>query len=179
MPLPDAPPPKTSRVYQQFAGKLLSTITPTNFETVKDPVYIDRNSEDEIRRLNLIAQATNTQSQSGPIPGTFTIASCSATDAGRQDLFVPSNDGSVWQIVGLALGGVYTGQSSTRCYLSTGASPSYLNEVQLNGPTTDDYTAFELNEPIYLEYPAKVEVSFGGTGSGGQSNVTGAFIRVR
>ena len=93
-------------------------------------------------------------------------------------MFEPADDGSVWQIVGMALGAGYTGMSSVRCYLSQPGT-SYLNEVQLNGPTTDDYTALELNEPVYFGYPGKVYVNFGGTGSAGQSNVTGAFIRVR
>ena len=103
MPLPDAPPPKTSRVYQQFAGKLLSTISSTNFDTVKDPVYIDRNSEDEIRRLNLIGQATNMQSQSGPMPETSKVVSTGdLADTGTVSVFRPEV-GEVWQLMAMSL----------------------------------------------------------------------------
>ena len=91
MPLPDAPPPKSSRVYQQTTGKTLQSLTVGNLDTISDPVFLDRNSEDELRRINLVGQASNLQSQSGPIPGTGQVKQTLVTDGttGHQDVFIP------------------------------------------------------------------------------------------
>ena len=65
MPLPDAPPPKSSRVYQQLTGKTLSDVVESDIGAIYDPVFIDRNAEDEIRRLKLVAELTGHKSSSG------------------------------------------------------------------------------------------------------------------
>ena len=179
MPLPEAKPtPDKANVYDQLSNIKLGDLTLAQFDILRDPLFLNGQSEDVLRRLKLIYELSNFYPSGAPLSGTFTIESVSKTTSGNVDMFEPADDGSVWQIVGMALGAGYTGMSSVRCYLSQPGT-SYLNEVQLNGPTTDDYTALELNEPVYFGYPGKVYVNFGGTGSGGQSNVTGAFIRVR
>ncbi len=98
MPLPDAPPPKTSRVYQQLTGKLLSTLTSDQYNTIKDPVYIDRNAEDEIRRLLLVGNLTGHISSSGTIAdsGGDSVSEVAFDAATGATIFPPI--GEVWRI---------------------------------------------------------------------------------
>jgi len=179
MPLPDAEPtPNKANIYDQLSNIKLGDLTLTQFDILRNPLFLNGQSEDVLRRLKLIYEISNFYPSGAPLPGTFTIESVSATTNGSQDLFEPADDGSVWQIVAMSLGGAYTGMSSIRAYLQQPGT-SYLNEVQLNGPVSDDYTALELNEPIYFSYPAKLFISFSGSGTGGQANVTVGLIRVR
>jgi len=175
MPLPDAPPPKTSRVYQQFAGKLLSTITSDNFDTVKDPIYIDRNSEDEIRRLNLIGQASNTQSQSGAIPDTFQVIEVDVTSASTFDVFtVPQ--GETWRLVAAGSEAFATNQSYVILKLKDNSNSKSVRIDALSG----GFTEYTLNEPIDITYPCIVQVVAGasGTWSGTNQNQF-AFVKMR
>ena len=100
MPLPDAGDPMKSRVYDQFRSKQTSTIIASDFKTVRDPVYLDGNSEDELRRINLVGQASNLQSQSGPIPHTVALkSSANITGSGLYKTIYQPEAGEVWQLV--------------------------------------------------------------------------------
>ena len=180
MPLPDAEPtPNKANIYDQLSNIKLGDLTLTQFDILRNPLFLNGQSEDVLRRLKLIYEISNFYPTGAPLPGTFSIVSATATTAGNVDMFEPSDDGSVYQLVGMALGATYTGQTSVRGYLQQPGSPDYLNSVQLNGPTTDDYTALEINEPVFFSYPGKLYINFGGSGTGGTSAVTAAIIRVR
>ena len=97
MPLPNAGDPMDSRVYEQFRSKKTSTLVSTDFETVKDPVFLDGNSEDELRRLKLVGELTNHQSSSGPIADAGGVEVVTAAyDAAGPFVFAPV--GEVWRI---------------------------------------------------------------------------------
>jgi hypothetical protein len=183
MPLPDAPPPKTSRVYQQFAGKLLSTISSTNFDTVKDPVYIDRNSEDEIRRLNLIGQATNMQSQSGPMPGSMKIVSTTITDNTTTVAF-SVNQGEVYQL--MTLGAEASGVSGNIQYNfymggtdtdgATALIRWYYQSSGDNGPIFMGDADFP-DMPMFYDENTDLQIKLNGTFTSVKVQI--AMIRVR
>lgn len=97
MPLPDAGDPMDSRVYEQFRSKQTSTLVSTDFETVKDPVFLDGNSEDELRRLKLVGELTNHQSSSGVIAdaGSYVNNDEAYNVTGP---YVFANIGEVWRV---------------------------------------------------------------------------------
>lgn len=111
MPLPNAPSPKDSNVYKQLSSESLGTTSKDNFDIVNDPVFIDFSSEDELRRLNLVGQASNMQSQSGPIPGTAKIVTVAAAASGSMATVFQPDEGQVWRLIDITV--VWTGNSGT------------------------------------------------------------------
>ena len=89
MPLPDTPNPETSNVYRQLSSENIGSADVDNFDIVRFPVNLDSSSEDELRRINLVGQAANLQSQSGPIPGTMKCESVALSAGTNGDFFVP------------------------------------------------------------------------------------------
>ena len=97
MPLPDTPPSKDSNVYRQLSSSKAAEILNSDFDKVQNPVFIDPSSEDELRRINLVGQATNQQSQSGPIPNSMKIVTTTIDSSSKITVFQPEK-GSVWQL---------------------------------------------------------------------------------
>jgi hypothetical protein len=160
-------------VYQQLSSEQLGSMSKDNFDIANDPVFANASSEDELRRLNLVGQASNMQSQSGPIPGTGRVELyANTTSVTEADFFTPS-EGESWQLLAAQTKAFYTGQSSAELFISDGTT-----SVSLDRPTSA-YYEFALGEPIYITYPCKLVISFGGTGTGGTGQVTVALHRVR
>ena len=113
MTLPDAPIPSKSNLYQQLSSEQISTASPANFQIAVDPVFLDSSSEDELRRINLVGQAANLQSQSGPIgPGQIVkITDTTGSGSPTGDVFVP-DVGQVWVIVGAQIGAMAANKCS-------------------------------------------------------------------
>jgi hypothetical protein len=105
MTLPDAPKPEKSNLYRQLSSEQLATASTDNFQIAVSPVFLDASSEDELRRINLMGQAANLQSQSGPFGQGQIIKITDTTGSGTPtgDVFVP-DDGQVWVIVGAQIG---------------------------------------------------------------------------
>jgi len=172
MPLPFAPKPDESMVYESLKSTLLSAVTPEQFETLRDLVFAQGTdgTEDEYRRLILLGAASQATSFSGPIPQTNQVVSVSSSDA-TFDIFDPGINGGVWQIVaaewvtkaasGSAILHIRDTNLSTSCRIS-------------NLSTNDE---FPLDEPIYVGYPCKVRVTIG-SGSG-DNRIAVAVIQVR
>jgi len=84
MPLPDAEPkPAGSNIYHQLNSTKLGDLTNAEFAIVRDPLFLNDVSEDELRRLALIGQARQSlsASSSGPIPGSMIVTSETITYA--------------------------------------------------------------------------------------------------
>ena len=72
MPLPFAPPPKDSSLYQQLESTTLQTMTADQLDTIRAKTFSQgtEGTEDEYRRILLLGLASNQVSMAGPIPGT-------------------------------------------------------------------------------------------------------------
>jgi hypothetical protein len=101
MPLPDAKPdPKKANIYEQLSSIKASDLKRTQLDIIRDPLFLNAESEDVLRRILLIGQVTDQLSTSGPIPRTQQIIQTTYTDTGDDaDFFVPGV-GEVWQILG-------------------------------------------------------------------------------
>ena len=100
MPLPDAEPtPNKANIYEQFSSIKVVNFTVDNLDVVRKPLFLNAQSEDVLRRLNLLSQVTNSQSTSGAIPKTQKIITQAFTDSGATNLviFTPEK-GQVWSI---------------------------------------------------------------------------------
>ena len=105
MPLPDAvPKPAGSNIYHQLNSTKLGDLTNAEFAIVRDPLFLNEVSEDELRRLALIGHARQSfsASSSGPISGkgdvvTYTQASSSVS------ITVKPPPGEVWQIIAISV----------------------------------------------------------------------------
>jgi hypothetical protein len=101
MPLPFAPPPKDSSLYQQLESTTLKTLTIDQLDTIRSKTFSQgtEGTEDEYRRILLLGLASSQLSISGPIPGTTKIVSgAQVGDADEAEVFRPDNDGSVWTL---------------------------------------------------------------------------------
>lgn len=97
------PPSEPNNLYDQWNTKTIGgtdELSKSDYDLIQDPLHIMSSNEKQMARINLIGQATNKQSQSGPIPGTGQNISKDTTDASGSptvELFNP--DSGVWQLV--------------------------------------------------------------------------------
>jgi hypothetical protein len=97
MPLPDAEDTKTSNLYAQLRTSQLGTANVSSFDKVVDPVFVNSEYEDEMRRINLVGQASNLQSQSGPLMGTVGFKTNDFSADAIADVLTPA-EGEIWRI---------------------------------------------------------------------------------
>jgi len=159
-------------VYESLKSTLLSSVTPEQFETLRDLVFAQGTdgTEDEYRRLILLGAASQSTSFSGPIPQTNQVASISSSDA-TFDLFDPGINGGVWQLIAAEWVTKAASGSAILHIRDTNASAS----CRISNLSAAD--EFELNEPIYVGYPCTVRVTIGG--GSGDNRIALALIQVR
>ena len=109
MPLPFAPKPDESKVYQSLTSVLLDDVTASQFDSLRATVYAQGSdgAEDEYRRLLLLALASNKYGF-GPIDE-CTITKTRTTDNAKITIFQPEEH-EVWQLI--AAGATTSGTSS-------------------------------------------------------------------
>jgi len=102
MPLPFAPPPKDSSLYQQLESTTLNTLTADQLDTIRAKTFSQgtEGNEDEYRRLLLLGLAADKLSTSGPIPATASVVTISYDDNQYYTIFTPSA-GEVYQVISL------------------------------------------------------------------------------
>jgi len=161
MPLPDTPDPKTSNLYQQLSSEQLGTASKTNFDIAQDSIFLDSTSEDELRRVNLIGQATNLQSQSGPIVGTMAVKTATIPGSGLFRTVHQPNQGEIWQVVAASFDlQNSTGNVKNRIYLSDGT-----NEViaENESASADGEFIITTSGPLYYSYEVYLQAWSQGT----------------
>jgi hypothetical protein len=117
MPLPDAvPKPAGSNIYHQLNSTKLGDLTNAEFAIVRDPLFLNDRSEDELRRLALIglARQSISASSSGPIPNTGTVITATQSTTNVVTTLLEPAPGEVWQVTGGSITG--TGISGNVCY---------------------------------------------------------------
>lgn len=117
MPLPNAvPKPAGSNIYHQLNAIKLGDLTNEQLAIVRDPLFLNDRSEDELRRLALIGQARQalSVSSSGPIPNTGSVISATQSSNNVVTTLLEPGPGEVWQVTGGSITG--SGISGTVCY---------------------------------------------------------------
>lgn len=90
MPLPNAKPdPEESNVYKQLSSIKASDLTRSQLDVIRDPLFLNDESEDVLRRILLIGQATDQLSSSGAIPRSQQIVQETYSSTGSNVFFKP------------------------------------------------------------------------------------------
>ena len=184
-PLPFAPPPKDSSLYQQLESTTLQTLTADQLDTIRAKTFSQGTdgNEDEYRRMLLLALAANQLSLSGPMPGTVDVVNFLSDTSGSQvgiteDGFY-KEPGSVWKIFAPSLsvgGGSGSIQHELRL-IRDGATLEILDFNSSGGslrPTTEDRF---IGGEIYVSYPAYL--IYEATGTFTTSGLSLGIVRVR
>jgi len=182
MPLPFAPPPDESRVYDSLKSVLLSDVTSTQLDSLRSTVFAQGTdgTEDEFRRLLLLGLASQQSSISGPIPGSFKIALGTTSSSGSIVTAFTPNAGEVWQIVA-AVGGSGSGTTGT-IYLEVKlydiVNSRRVEWIATSTTTGTDIPLTEVTQnPVYIDENCRLEVE--ATGTFTTYNFLFPMIRVR
>lgn len=153
MPLPDAPKPITSNLYRQLNSDRIEDLSPKKFAVVRNPVFTNDVSEDELRRINVAGQASGQVSGSGPIVnGVIAAKTIEQTSVGNITIFAPgqspddnesiqteygaasSNDlefkNGVWEVCGISVTQSGTSWNGNfKVYVEINGTPVYLTDL--------------------------------------------------
>lgn len=162
MPLPDAEPkPKKANIYEQFSSIKIADFTRDQLDIVRDPLFLNSESEDVLRRIKLIGEVSNQLSLSGVIPGSIKTISITTTSSGSYVTLFRPDPGEVYQVMSAHMAKVgsgttvhsisyYDGSTDSQWfYLSTGSTDNILTSDD-NWPT---HSLF-LDNANYFRYKA-------------------------
>jgi len=178
MPLPFAPPPEDSSLYQQLESTTLETLTPDQLDTIRTKTFSQgtEGNEDEYRRLLLLGLASNKLSLAGPMGKTVKTISITRTSSPGTGSYVsPASGDEVWQF----MAGDFTttgGSSTVRLYVKFNDTTAIwvASEIGTSGPLTG---AVSEHGPLYADANTEFAVNNQTAGTDVQINL--AFIRVR
>jgi len=177
MPLPFAPKPEESRVYDSLKSVLLDDVTADQLESLRETVFAQGvdGAEDEYRRLLLLMLASQAGSISGPIPGASTIEQITRTsDSGLFTIFQP--DSGIYQFNG---GDILSSGGSGACnfYLYDGSVQTYIGSASTSGQEPLPTDTYGLRTPFFVS----PTMYFAGdiTSISTSIRITAAFVRVR
>lgn len=172
-PLPFAPPPKDSSLYQQLESTTLQTLTADQLDTIRAKTFSQGTdgNEDEYRRLLLLGLAADQLSLSGPLPGTGKVVNIETTSNGFYTFDVASA-GEVWKCTGASIS---TNDGGT-VVLKTGTD--LTNSVELAQETAANVT-FQpsFGADIYVDENIKLGVSI--SSIVGTIIILSSWVRVR
>jgi len=176
MPLPFAPPPKDSSLYQQLESTTLKTVSSSNLDAIKTKTFSQGTdgNEDEYRRLLLLGLASDKISLSGPMQEIEVIQITQTSDVGFYDMFKPTE--GIWKFMAgdlLASGG----SAQINFQLTNGSEFVYIGNTAVSGqePLTFD-NLYKLPD---LFITPELWIGGDATSIGTSTRVTMAFIRVR
>ena len=195
-PLPFAPPPKDSSLYQQLESTTLQTLTADQLDTIRAKTFSQgtEGNEDEYRRLLLLGLAANQLSLSGPIANAGAIKQyiqTSNTDV--QEIKPPK--GEVWNIQAISIHNTASLSTNQTYYfymsddasVAASAVPSTSTDVWVSSyATSSTVIAWEtfhedFNKPILATnsmYP-RLYGNFSGVGAGEEVYWQVSYVRVR
>ena len=174
MPLPDAPKPITSNLYRQLNSDRIEDLDPKKFAVVRNAVFTNDVSEDELRRINVAGQAAGQVSASGPLVNSLIVAkTIEQTSTGSIEIFAPGQDPSdnesiqdyngtavqtdqqyqygVWQLLGMSVS--QTGSSwngNYKIYVSVGGTKVYLTDLNNTAGIAPIWTEANGSQNVFI-----------------------------
>ena len=184
MPLPDAEPtPNKANIYEQFSHIEVQDFTRDNLDVVRKPLNLNSQSEDVLRRIELVGKVSNQLSSSGPLPGTSKILLASATSSSQNVTFFTPEKGECWSIQGFAQNKVGSFTAGVTGYLivDDGNQTTAIDMVvrRISSSTADPQEDSDFGTPIIVDENMTVKYRPYSTGFG--TSVEGQIycIRVR
>jgi hypothetical protein len=180
MPLPFAPPPKDSSLYQQLESTTLQTLTSDQLDTIRAKTFSQgtEGNEDEYRRLLLLGLAADQLSLSGPLPATGKITKTNFTAASQNAIVASANPGEVWQIMGACANRVAASGTFTFVLSFTDG----VDSVRIESLTGSGYNEFNITStagPMYIDQNISLEVDSSGGSFPTDVDILVALQRVR
>jgi len=180
-PLPFAPPPKDSSLYQQLESTTLQTLTADQLDTIRAKTFSQGTdgNEDEYRRILLLGLASQAASVSGPIPlGAHVATTGTVSSSTTTTLFQPAV-GEVWQVMGVSMDASGGSGSVTAVLQYTDGSS---NDVRIEAASTSGEAEFNITStagPLYVTNDLFLEITTSSVGAGENAVFNAAVIRVR
>jgi hypothetical protein len=128
MPLPFAPPPDESKLYQQLESTTLQTLTAEQLDTIRAKTFSQgtEGNEDEYRRLLLLGLAADKVSLSGPIEVKHVTLEITGANDDKTIFFQPEV-GQIWQLNWGQWQGDGTSNLFYQAIDSSGTTPAFAN----------------------------------------------------
>ncbi len=172
------------RIIDQWNTKTIGgsgKLSLTDMDTVSDGVHIQQSNLENLKLVNLVGQATNTQSQSGPIGGTGQIKTAEITVSSVDVTAFTPAAGEVWQVVGISAGaaGSLTTLSGITLYVKLSST---VIIVEWSGSGSIEPPDNQFNTPLYVDenLPLIGRIYKSGClGASEQVDIAFAIIRVR
>ena len=121
----------------------------SDYHLIQDPIHIQDTNIDALELTNTVGQATNTQSQSGPIVGTLALdAFQTDTDDDYFEMFAPEEGGGIWSIIPQW---EIDRADSVSFYLGTSGTKNIIRVAYFSTTAPDIGNEWLAN--IHLEYP--------------------------
>jgi len=164
-------------LYDQWNTKTLggsTKLSVDNFDLIQEPVHVEAPNESSLELVNLVGQATNTQSQSGPIPGTGAVVSVTDTvgTGSPVSILLAPGEGEAYEISG----GMWTEDNCNAIYLriydgdgATFTDIDYKTSVGILEITTGGN--------FKIVYPQTLRIMYGTATGDNTTNI--AYCRVR
>ena len=185
-PLPFAPPPRDSNLYQQLESTTLQTLTADQLDTIRAKTFSQgtEGNEDEYRRLLLLGLASDQLSLSGPMPNTGEIATAQITVNSTDYTMKAPAAGEVYQVVGISAvaAGSLSSLSGITLYIKLDDGSENMTVLEWSGSGSIEPPDTSYNVPLMfdnnLTLKGRIYIG-GGLGAGEEVKISAAIIRVR
>lgn len=184
MPLPDAEPGKKSNLYAQLRSSQVGSASITNFDKVKEPVFVNQEWEDEARRLKLWGELMGLSSSSGPMPGTCQIVEASVTVSNLDvELFTPAA-GEVWLVTSCGIvmtSGAQSGTAYLKIEEVADTTKAVIVAEMATGGSIESFDN-DWGAALYIDENISLIARYyksGGIPGGDSANYSASLIRVR
>ncbi len=179
-PLPFAPPPKDSSLYQQLESTTLQTLTADQLDTIRAKTFSQgtEGNEDEYRRILLLGLAADQLSLSGPLPNTGRIQKTNYTAATQSKTVASCNEGEVWQVMGACANRVAASGTFTFVLSFTDG----VDSVRIESVSGTGYNEFNITStagPIYIDENISLKCDSSGGSFPSDVDILVALQRVR
>ena len=138
-----------------------------DYHVIQDPVHIQEGNLDALQLTNAVGQATNTQSQSGPMPGTGSTYYKAQTSTGSRGALFNPDEGEVWQVGPVSFQLVNnTGAVSVQAWIEADDNTATNRRVLWADASTSSTSYATLHEnlsPVFVDANTTVKVEFTGT----------------
>ena len=169
-----APPSTTGLTGDQLPETIFNVDT---FDLVRNQVTLQLTNLELLNVLNTIGQVTNTQSQSGPIPGTSLISGVTASDSNQIVTIFSGRQGQVWELM---VADFRSNNASTRAQLRV-----YIgsDEVEIGDETghggTEPFDPKGNFGPIFIDGNSELKAELTSMAAGREVEIKAYLIRVR
>lgn len=149
----------------------------SDYHLIQDPIHIQDTNIDALELTNTVGQATNTQSQSGPIPDTSQISGVTGADTNQTVTVFAGVAGQVWELCAVDF---RSNNSATRGQLRIYVGS---DEVEIGDETghggTEPFDPKGNFGPIWIDGNSALKCELTSMAAGREVEINAYLVRVR